>query len=54
MAFVKYRETKVEQLQRQIKEALTAYVSHTEEGNDLETIATPSNYFLKKTSQGCC
>ena len=51
MAFVKYRETKAEQLQRQIKEALTAYVSHAEDGSDLEAIATPSNYFLKKLAK---
>lgn len=51
MAFVKYRETKVEQLQRQIKEALTAYTSHAEDGNDLEAIATPSDYFLKRLAK---
>lgn len=44
MAFVKYRETKVEQLQRQIKEALTAYASHAKAGYDLEAIATPSDF----------
>lgn len=51
MAFVKYRETKVEQLQRQIKEALFAYTSHAEDGNDLEAIATPSDFFLKKLAK---
>ena len=51
MAFLKYRETKVEQLQRQIKEALFAYVSHAEDGNDLEAIATPSDFFLKKLAK---
>ena len=51
MAFVKYRETKVEQLQRQIKEALTAYASHAKAGYDLEAIATPSDFFLKKLAK---
>ncbi len=51
MAFVKYRETKVEQLQRQIKEALTAYASHAKDGSDLEAITTPSDYFLKRLAK---
>ena len=48
MTFVKYRESKEQQLQRQIKDALFAYSEYAKDGNNLDEIENPSDDFVKR------
>ena len=51
MTFVKYRESKEEQLERQIKEALSAYSRYAEGGDRLNKIKNVSDEFVERLAK---
>lgn len=51
MTFVKYRESKEEQLERQIKEALSAYYRYAEGGDRLNEIKNVSDEFVERLAK---
>lgn len=52
MAFMKYKESKEEQLERQIREALSAYARYAEDGDNLNEIENASDNFVKRLARG--
>ena len=52
MAFMKYKESKEEQLERQIKDALSAYARYAEDGDNLNEIENASDNFVKRLARG--
>ena len=51
MTFMKYKETKEQQLERQIREALSAYADHANGGDDVEAIEDVSASFINKLAK---
>ena len=51
MAFMKYKETKEQQLERQIREALDAYADHANGGDDVEAIEDVSASFINRLAK---
>lgn len=51
MTFIKYKETKEDQLNRQIREALSAYADHADGGEDVEDIKNVSEVFIKRLAK---
>lgn len=52
MAFMKYKESKEEQLERQIKDALSAYARYAKGGDNLNEIKNASDNFVKRLARG--
>lgn len=51
MAFMKYKETKEQQLERQIREALSAYAEYADGGDDINEIENASDKFIKRLTK---
>ena len=49
MTFMKYKETKDQQLERQIREALSAYAEYADGGDNINEIENASDKFIKRT-----
>ena len=51
MSFMKYKETKEQQLERQIREALSAYAEYADGGENLNEIENASDNFVKRLAK---
>lgn len=51
MAFMKYKETKEQQLERQIREALSAYAEYADGGDNINEIENASDKFIKRLAK---